>query len=132
MGDGPGFRTFGEEEMVVTVVVAVRGRSPEPFETVCPDVAGSFPVNSSFFIRDLSSSSSSQTVDGGAVFEFAESVPSGIDGFTPFGETSVGDLLSDSISGSLIGDRPSREDRYCGCRWLELCIEFVMEDLLLL
>ena len=55
---------FGEEEMVVTVVVAVCGRSPEPFDTAAPDVIGILPVNSSFRIRDFRSSSSSQTVEG--------------------------------------------------------------------
>ena len=98
----------------MTVVVAVRGRSPEPFETAWPDVAGSFPVNSNFFIRDLSSSSSSQTVDG-AVFEFTESVPSGTDGFASFWDLSVGEM-SDILSESLIGGRPRREDRYCEWR----------------
>jgi len=57
------------------VVVAVLGLSPEPFEIAAPDVAGSFPVSSSFLIRDFRSSSSSQTEEGAAT-ESTESVPS--------------------------------------------------------
>ena len=86
---------FGEEDMVVTVVVAVWGRSPTapftpamppPLACVVPDTVpfGALPilpVTSSFRMRDLRSSSSSHTVDG-AVVETVDSVPcrSGGDG----------------------------------------------------
>jgi hypothetical protein len=66
---------FGEDEMVVTVVVAVGGRSFEARDIAAPEVAGNFPVNSSLCIRDLRSSNSSQTVDG-AVVDTDDSVPS--------------------------------------------------------
>jgi len=74
---------FGDEDIVVTVVVAVRGRSPEADEIAAPDDGGNFPVNSSLRIRDFMSSSSSQTVDG-AVVETVDSVPS------PRGVSGVG------------------------------------------
>lgn len=60
---------------MVTVVVAVRGRSPEPLDTAAPDVAGIFPESSIRRIRDFNSSSSSQT-EAGAPVESTESVPS--------------------------------------------------------
>jgi hypothetical protein len=66
---------FGDVDIVVTVVVAVGGRSFEAREIAAPDVAGSFPVNSSLCILDLRSSNSSQTVDG-AVVDTVDSVPS--------------------------------------------------------
>lgn len=66
---------FGDEDIVVTVVVAVRGRSPEADEIAAPDDCGNLPVNSSLRILDFRSSSSSQTVDG-AVVETVDSVPS--------------------------------------------------------
>jgi hypothetical protein len=66
---------FGEDDIVVTVVVAVGGRSLDACETAAPDVAGSFPVNSSLCMRDLRSSNSSHTVDG-AVVDTVDSVPS--------------------------------------------------------
>lgn len=66
---------FGDEDIVVTVVVAVGGRSSESRDTAAPDVDGSFPVSSRRWIRDLRSSSSSHTVDG-AVLEVVDSVPS--------------------------------------------------------
>ena len=66
---------FGEDDIVVTVVVAVGGRSWEAREIAAPDVGGSLPVNSSLFIRDLRSSNSSQTVEG-AVVDTLDSVPS--------------------------------------------------------
>lgn len=66
---------FGDDDNVVTVVVAVRGLSPEPLDmAVCED-GGSLPVSSSFLMRDFKSSSSSQTVEGAAV-ERVDSVPS--------------------------------------------------------
>lgn len=61
------------------VVVAVGGLSPDACDTAAPDVAGSFPVSSSFRIRDFRSSNSSQTVDG-AVVDVVDSVPSAIRG----------------------------------------------------
>lgn len=66
---------FGEEDRVVTVVVAVGGRSFEARDIAAPDVGGILPVNSSLCIRDFKSSSSSHTVDG-AVVETDDSVPS--------------------------------------------------------
>lgn len=65
----------GDDDNVVTVVVAVRGRSPDALDMAAADEAGSFPVSSSFRIRDLRSSSSSQTLDG-AVVDNVDSVPS--------------------------------------------------------
>ena len=59
--------------MVVTVVVAVLGRSV--VDMAAAEEEGNLPVSSSFLIRDFSSSSSSQTVDGAAV-DSVESVPS--------------------------------------------------------
>ncbi len=72
---------FGDEDMVVTVVVAVGGRSLEARDIAAPDVVGSFPVNSSLCIRDLRSSNSSQTVEG-AVVETVDSVPSAARGLS--------------------------------------------------
>ena len=66
--------SLGEDDTVVTVVVAVRGRSVVP-DAFAPKELGSFPVSSSFRILDLRSSSSSQTVDG-AVVDTVDSVPS--------------------------------------------------------
>lgn len=66
---------FGDVDIVVTVVVAVRGRSFDAREIAAPEVAGSFPVSSSRCIRDLRSSNSSQTVEG-AVVDTVDSVPS--------------------------------------------------------
>lgn len=66
---------FGDEDIVVTVVVAVGGRSFEARDIAAPEVAGSFPVSSSLCIRDFRSSNSSQTVDG-AVVDTVDSVPS--------------------------------------------------------
>jgi hypothetical protein len=66
---------FGEDETVVTVVVAVCGRSVDPLEAACADVAGIFPDSSILLILDFKSSSSSQTVEGGGP-ESTESVPS--------------------------------------------------------
>lgn len=71
-------RWLGDEDRVVAVVAAVRGRSPPEFDTediaACDD-GGSLPVSSSLRIRDLRSSSSSQTVDG-ALVDKVDSVPS--------------------------------------------------------
>lgn len=69
---------FGEEEMVVTVVVAVRGRSPAIEDMAAADEAGNFPVSSNFRILDFRSSNSSHTVDG-AVVDRVDSVPSFLD-----------------------------------------------------
>lgn len=58
----------GEDEIVVTVVVPVRGLSPEePEKPDIPFDGGNFPVNSSRFILDFKSSNSSQTVDAADV-----------------------------------------------------------------
>jgi hypothetical protein len=67
---------FGDEDSVVAVVVAVRGRSPETLDIAAADDPGNLPVNSSFLIRDLRSSSSSQTVDGAVVDKVDSVVPS--------------------------------------------------------
>ena len=69
----PLFVYFGEDDIVVAFVVAVRGRSPATVDIAAADDAGSLPVSSSFLIRDFKSSSSSQTVDGAAV-EIVDSV----------------------------------------------------------
>ena len=76
-GDGVfAFRScFGDDDKVVTVVVAVRGRSADAFDIAAADEEGNFPVSSSLRIRDLRSSSSSHTVDG-AVVDKVDSVPS--------------------------------------------------------
>ena len=66
---------FGEEDIVVAVVVAVGGLSLEARDMAAPDVAGNFPVNSNLCILDLSSSNSSHKVDG-AVVDTVDSVPS--------------------------------------------------------
>jgi hypothetical protein len=66
---------FGEEDIVVTVVVAVAGRSLDARDIAAPEVGGNFPVNSSLCMRDFRSSNSSQTVDG-AVVDTVDSVPS--------------------------------------------------------
>ena len=60
-----GFSCLGDESMVVGAVVAVLGLSLESADTAAADVGGNLPVNSSFLIRDFSSSSSSQTVSSG-------------------------------------------------------------------
>jgi hypothetical protein len=79
---------FGDVDIVVIVVVAVGGLSPDACETAAPEVAGSFPVSSSFRIRDFKSSSSSQTVDG-AVVEAVDSVPSASRGLSGPSSTSL-------------------------------------------
>ena len=85
--DGSGFFSlFGDESIVVGAVVAVRGRSALSPETAAADVGGSFPVSSSFLIRDFRSSSSSHTVS--AVCESTE-LESGSDRFGS--ELSAGD-----------------------------------------
>jgi hypothetical protein len=63
---------FGDVDIVVAWVVAVRGLSVEP-AMAAADEGGSLPVSSSFLILDLRSSSSSHTVDG-AVVEMVDSV----------------------------------------------------------
>lgn len=67
---------FGDEDNVVAVVAAVRGRSPETLDMAAADDEGILPVNSSFLIRDLRSSSSSHTVDGAVVDKVDSVVPS--------------------------------------------------------
>ena len=75
---------FGDEDIVVTVVVAVRGRSLDVEITAAPDDCGNFPTSSSLRNRDFMSSSSSQNVDC-AVVEAVDSVPSarGVSGVEP-------------------------------------------------
>lgn len=63
---------FGEPEIVVAPVPAVGGLSSEVLEIAAPEVLGILPVSSNRWILDLSSSSSSQTVEGAAV-EFDDS-----------------------------------------------------------
>lgn len=67
---------LGEEESVVTVVVAVGGRSVIALVIAAPDDVGILAVSSSFRSLDLRSSNSSKMVDG-AVVETVDSVPSG-------------------------------------------------------
>ena len=75
-GAGLGLRCwFGEEETVVADVFAVRGRSPEAWETTAPEVEGILPPSSILRIRVFSSSSSSHTEAAGPV-EVWDSVPS--------------------------------------------------------
>jgi hypothetical protein len=69
---------LGDDDRVVTVVVAVRGRSPDALDIAAADEEGSFPVSSNFRILDFRSSSSSHTVDG-AVVDNVDSVPSSRD-----------------------------------------------------
>lgn len=71
-------RRLGEEDRVVMAVFAVRGLSLVGVYIAAEDEGGSFPVTSSFLIRSLRSSNSSQTVDG-AVVDNVDSVPSGRD-----------------------------------------------------
>ncbi len=66
---------FGDDDTVVTVVVAVRGRSPKTLAIAAPEDGGIFPVSSSLRILDFMSSSSSHTVEG-AVVDTVDSVPS--------------------------------------------------------
>jgi hypothetical protein len=66
---------FGDDDKVVAVVAAVRGRSVDTLDMAAVDDEGNFPVSSSFLILDFKSSSSSQTVDG-AVVDSVDSVPS--------------------------------------------------------
>lgn len=71
---------FGDDDIVVAVVVAVCGLSTTlfaivAFVTAAPDDEGSFPVSSSLRILVLRSSNSSQTVDG-AVRDAVDSVSS--------------------------------------------------------
>src|SRR5271163_3498385 len=66
---------FGDADIVVAFVVAVRGLSPVAEDIAAADEEGNFPVNSSFLMRDFRSSSSSQTVDG-AVVDMVDSVVS--------------------------------------------------------
>ena len=65
---------FGDDETVVTDVVAVRGRS-EALATTAPEVVGIFPPNSILRILLFNSSNSSQTDAAGPV-ESRDSVPS--------------------------------------------------------
>src|SRR2546430_6827440 len=66
---------FGDVDIVVAFVVAVRGLSPVAEDIAAADEDGNFRVSSSFLNRDFKSSSSSHTVDG-AVVEMVESVAS--------------------------------------------------------
>ena len=71
-------RCFGEEDKVVMAVFAVRGLSFVGVYIAAEDDEGSLPVSSSFLMRSLRSSSSSQTVDG-AVMDNVDSLPSARD-----------------------------------------------------
>ena len=68
-------RCFGDDDTVVTVVVAVGGLSPKAPAIAAPEDWGSLPVSSSLRILDFMSSSSSHTVEG-AVVDTVDSVPS--------------------------------------------------------
>jgi hypothetical protein len=102
---------FGEDDRVVTVVVAVGGRSLDAREIAAPDVAGNLPVSSSRCMRDLRSSNSSHTVDA-AVVDTVDSVPS-----TARGSTSGGSCASAvrETRGDELYVRGSVYDR-CDCR----------------
>ena len=56
---------LGELDMVVAAVVAVLGRSA--VDIAAAEEGGNFPVSSNLRMRDLRSSSSSQTVEGALV-----------------------------------------------------------------
>lgn len=70
----PTCRRFGDDEVVVMVVVDVGGRSFRTFDIAALDDFGKTPVSSSLRNRDFRSSNSSQTVDG-AVVETVDAVP---------------------------------------------------------
>lgn len=75
-GERPSARPcFGDDDIVVMVVVAVGGRSPNTWDIAESDETGNLPLSSSFRIRCLRSSTSSQIVDG-AVVETVDSVSS--------------------------------------------------------
>lgn len=57
----------GDDDTVVTVVVAVRGLSPDELDELPPPTAGIRPVTSRRRIRDFRSSNSSQTDDAAFV-----------------------------------------------------------------
>lgn len=72
---------LGDEETVVTEVLAVLGRSAEAFATTAPEVVGILPPSSILRILDFRSSNSSHTEAAGPV-ESRDSVPSGRDVFS--------------------------------------------------
>jgi hypothetical protein len=80
-------------------VAAVRGLSTETLDMAAADDAGNFPVNSSFLILDLRSSSSSQTVEGAVVDRLDSVVPS---------------FRALSTSGCALS---TASDEGAGCRW---------------
>jgi hypothetical protein len=67
LGEIPFALLRGDEETVVTVVVAVRGRSPEELDAFPADAGGIRPVTSNRRILDFKSSNSSHTEDAAVV-----------------------------------------------------------------
>ena len=67
-------RCFGDDDMVVMVVVAVGGRSFNAFDIAAFEEFGSAPVSSSLRSLDFISSWSSETVYG-SVVDTVDSVP---------------------------------------------------------
>jgi len=64
VGEMPDFAILGDEDIVVIVVVAVLGRSFDPFDRVPPDEnVGCFSPSSIFCSRVFSSLSSSHMAD---------------------------------------------------------------------
>jgi hypothetical protein len=70
-----GAARLGDADNVVAWVVAVGGLSSDTRDMAATEVAGILPVSSNRWMRSLRSSSSSQTVEAGAV-EADDSVPS--------------------------------------------------------
>lgn len=68
------FLRFGDDDILVMVVVAVCGRSFRTPDMAALEDLGSIPVSSSLRSRDFKLSNSSQTVDG-AVVDTVDSVP---------------------------------------------------------
>lgn len=83
----------------------MRGRSPVALLTTAPEVDGILPVISILRIRDLSSSSSSQTEAAGPV-ESSDSVPSRCD-------TLLSKEVFRGVTGLVIFEGLSRDDVYC-------------------
>lgn len=109
---------LGDEDIVVTVVVAVRGLSPDMEDIAAAEEEGNFPVNSSFRILDFRSSNSSHTVDG-AVVDRVDSVPSCFDlSISTFDRSGVS-ALDKPVTVRL----PDKLDGLYERDWPESCIE---------
>lgn len=102
---------FGDDDNVVTVVAAVRGRSPETLDMAAAEDEGNLPVNSSFLIRDLRSSNSSHTVEGAVVDNVDSVVPSCL-AFSPSNRAR-------SAASDMEACRTVREDWFDICEYLK-------------